>query len=77
MGKNNELTEGTKAIKNRVDEKSWFRDSPHYWAEAWLPLAYAVACGEVVCKSSEKARILYNKPDVIQSDSYLLTTGRT
>ena len=40
---------------------SWFRESPHYWAEGWLPLAYAVACVEVVCKSSEKARILYNR----------------
>ena len=77
---------------------SWFRDTPHYWAEASLPLAYAVACVEVVCKSSEKARILYNriieawsdarlkavfegiasiKPDVIEADSYLLTTART
>jgi len=77
---------------------SWFRDTPHYWAEASLPLAYAVACVEVVCDSSEKARLLYNriieawseagikaifeeiasiKPDVIEADSYLLTTGQT
>jgi len=40
---------------------SWFRDTPHYWAQASLPLAYAVACVEVVSKSSEKARILYNR----------------
>jgi hypothetical protein len=60
-----------------MDNISWFRDTPHYWAEASLPLAYAVACVEVVCKSSEKARIFYNKPDVIEADSYLLTTGRT
>jgi hypothetical protein len=40
------------------DNKSWFRDTPHYWAEASLPLAYAMACVEVVCRSSEKARIL-------------------
>ena len=39
---------------------SWFRGTPHYWASASLPLAYAVACVEVVSKSSEKARILYN-----------------
>jgi hypothetical protein len=36
-----------------------------------------VACVEVVSRSSEKAEILYNKPDVIEDNSYLLTTGRT
>ena len=99
-----------KAIKNIVDNTSWFRDTPHYWAKASLPLAYAVACVEVVCKNSKKASILYNriveawsdagikaifeeiasiipdkcasikgylKPDVINADSYLLTTERT
>ena len=60
MEKNRELTEASKAIRNVTDNTSWFRDTPHYWAEAWLPLAYAVACVEVVCKSSDKARILYN-----------------
>jgi len=44
-----------------MDNTSWFRDTPHYWAEASFPLAYAVACIEVVCESSEKARILYNR----------------
>jgi len=89
---------GDSPIKNITDDTSWFRDTPHYWGEASLPLAYAVACVEVVCKSSEKARIFYNriieawsdagvkaicdeiasiKPDVIQDDSYLLTTGQT
>jgi len=43
-----------------IGNVSWFRDTPHYWSEASLPLAYAVACVEVVCKSSEKAGILYN-----------------
>jgi hypothetical protein len=52
---------GDSPIKNITDDTSWFRDTPHYWAEAWLPLAYAVACVEVVCESSEKARILYNR----------------
>lgn len=47
-------------MKNVTDNTSWFRGTPHYWAEASLPLAYAVACVEVVSKSSEKARILYN-----------------
>jgi hypothetical protein len=44
-----------------MDSESWFRDSPHYWAEASLPLAYAVACVEVVSRSSEKARASYNR----------------
>ena len=59
--KGSELTESPKAIKNRVDERSWLRDTPHYWAEASLPLAYAVACVEVVCKHSEKARAIYSR----------------
>lgn len=49
--KNGELAGALKAIKNIVDDTSWFRDAPHYWAEASLPLAYAVACVEVVSKS--------------------------
>jgi len=48
-------------MNNVPDDTSWFRDTPHRWASASLPLAYAVACVEVVCKSSEKARILYNR----------------
>jgi hypothetical protein len=44
-----------------MEYESWFRDSPHCWAQASLPLAYAVACAEVVCRSSEKARRLYNR----------------
>jgi hypothetical protein len=58
MEKDRELKKVSKANKNAVDNTSWFRDTPHYWAEASLPLAYAVACVEVVYKSSEKARIL-------------------
>lgn len=53
--KNGELEEGLEAIKNIVDDTSWFRDTPHYWAEASLPLAYAVACVEVASKMSRKA----------------------
>jgi len=44
-----------------VDDTSWFRASPHYWAEASLPLAYAVACVEVVCKSSKEGGVLYGR----------------
>ena len=60
MEESGELTEASKDIKNKVDDTSWFRDTPYYWAEASLPLAYAVACVEVVSKSSEKASVLYN-----------------
>jgi hypothetical protein len=60
MERKGELIEALKDIKNVADDGSWFRDTPHYWAEASLHLAYAVACVEVVCESSEKARILYN-----------------
>jgi hypothetical protein len=63
--KKSELTEGIKEIKKRVENNSWFRDTPHYWAEASLPFAYALACVEVVSENSEKAGIFYNKPDVI------------
>jgi len=55
-----QLRKGVKGMKRVADEGSWFRDTPHYWTEASLPLAYAVACVKVVCRSSGKARILYN-----------------
>jgi len=58
--RNGELTEALKTMKDIADGTSWFRDTPHYWASASLPFAYALACVEVVYKSSEKARILYN-----------------
>jgi len=45
---------------NIADGTSWFRGTPYYWAKASLPFAYALACVEVVSKSSEKAGKLYN-----------------
>ena len=54
MEKNGELAEGLKAIRDVADDGSWFRDTPHYWAEASLPLAYAVACVEAFLKCNEK-----------------------
>ena len=63
--------------KSLLNETSWFRDTPHYWAQASLRFAYALACVEVVSRSSEKTEILYNKPVVIQAGLYLLTTGQT
>ena len=60
MEKSSELWEGLKASEEVIGDGSWFKDTPHYWAEASLPFAYAVACVEVVSKSSEKAGILYD-----------------
>ena len=71
MENNSDLTEALKAIKNVTDNTSWFRDTPHYWASDPLRFAYAVACVEVVCKSSEKARILYNRIIEAWSDAGL------
>ena len=61
MDEDDKLTAVRKDIKSVSDDRSWFRETPHYWAEASMPLAYAVACVEVVCKSSEKAGIVYDK----------------
>jgi hypothetical protein len=40
---------------------SWFRNAPHYWPTAALPLSYAMACVEVVSKKSDKARCIYHQ----------------
>jgi hypothetical protein len=42
-------------IENVLNNPSWFREHSHYWATVSLPLAYAVACVEVVSKMSGKA----------------------
>lgn len=55
MDKNVDLEQTPRAIKNVVDNRSWFRDNPHYWAQASLPMAYVAACVEVVSKMSDKA----------------------
>lgn len=61
MKKPIDIAEVLKAADAAAANMSWFRDSPHRWASASLPLAYAVACVEVVSKRSEKAGILYQK----------------
>jgi hypothetical protein len=55
MERNGDLKEALKGMRNVMDVASWFRDTPHYWAEASLPFAYALACVEVVSKMSGKA----------------------
>lgn len=67
---------GAGTVKGVSADRSWFRGIPHYWAEAWLPFAYAVACVEVFCESSEKTEVLYNKPAVLKAGLYLLTIGQ-
>jgi len=71
------MENGDAAIGRLTSGASWFRDTPHYWASASLPFAYALACVEVVSRSSEEAEIVHNKPVVLQVGLYLLTTGQT
>ena len=52
---------GEAAIRNVLNNPSWFRDNPHYWATASLPWAYAEACVEVVSRKSEKAGAIYQQ----------------
>jgi hypothetical protein len=61
MNNNRDLTQALKDIKTVANNDSWFRDDPHRWATASLPLAYAVACVEVVSKSSEKAGAIHKQ----------------
>ena len=46
-----------KFIKN--DANSWFGEYAHRWPDAALPMAYAMACVEVVYQNSEKAGLIY------------------
>jgi hypothetical protein len=59
MGKKSELRVSVEGIKDVAGDTCWLRDRPHYWAEAWLPLAYAVACVEIVSENPERACMLY------------------
>lgn len=77
MEEKDELREALETIRNVGDHASWLRDTPHYQAEASLPFAYALACVEVVCKSSEEAEIVHNKLVVLHVGLQLLTSART
>jgi hypothetical protein len=61
MDNKNDFTKSIKDTKNVAIKTSWFRDIPYHWATASLPLAYAVACVEVVAQSSVKAGELYKQ----------------
>ena len=45
----------------RSNKPSWFRETPHRWPNDLLPLAYALACVEVVAEKSEKAGKIYQQ----------------
>jgi hypothetical protein len=59
MEQRHDLREGIEDMVETSNDTSWFRGSPHYWAEASLPLAYAVACVEIVSENPERACMLY------------------
>ena len=61
MENNSDLTQALKDIKTVANNDSWFRDDPHRWAIASMPLAYAVACVEVIAVNSEQAGDIYQK----------------
>lgn len=61
MENNSDLLHSLKETMKVVRDTSWLRNTPHYWATASLPLAYAVACVEVVSKNSEKAKAIYQQ----------------
>ncbi len=52
---------GESAIRKVANNTTWFRGDPHRWATASLPLAYAVACVEVVSKESNEAGAIYQQ----------------
>ena len=48
-------------IESISDNPSWFGEHDYRWPTAALPIAYAMACVEVACESSEKAGGLFQK----------------
>jgi hypothetical protein len=61
METNYQLEQGINAVKQIADNPSWFRSDPHRWMQSSLPLAYAVACVEVISKKSEKSGQIYRQ----------------
>ena len=59
--KNDELKQSNRDILDVVKNESWLRGDPYRWAQASLPLAYAVAYVEMVIEESVKARDIYNQ----------------
>ena len=61
MENSSDLTQSLKDLKSVANNVSWFRDTPHRWATASLPLVYAAACVEVVAQMSDKAGEVYQR----------------
>ena len=59
--KNINLQKSLDVIKNVADNPSWFGEYAHRWPIAALPMAYAMACVEIVSKNSEKAGVIYRQ----------------
>jgi len=59
--KNINLQKSLDVIKNVADNPSWFGEYAHRWPLAALPLAYAMACVEIVSKNSAKAGVIYRQ----------------
>ncbi len=48
--------------RNSMDHGSWFREwAHHYWPREALPMAYAMACVEVVAQHSERAGLIFRE----------------
>lgn len=61
MKENVELKQSQGVIKGGVDNASWFGEYAYRWPTAALPIAYALACVEVACESSEKAGVVFQQ----------------
>lgn len=44
-----------------ADNQSWFGENAHRWPLVALPMAYAMACVEIVSEKSEKAGAIYRQ----------------
>jgi hypothetical protein len=55
------IDKGKATVRSILNNPSWFREHPHYWALASLPFAYAMACVEVVSRNSGKAEAIYRQ----------------
>lgn len=61
MDRNDDLARSPDVIKRVTDKASWFDEHAYRWPSTALPVAYALACVEVACKSSEKAGGLFQQ----------------
>ena len=48
-----------------IRDNSWFTEYAHRWPDAALPMAYAMACVEVVSQNSKQAGSIYK--DILEA----------